>query len=417
MTFEKGLNNHKTEQISEGNSLTLLLIGDVMLGEDFIRFKQEEGVGYEYPFEKCKKVFGDANIVFGNLEGTLSKSGPLREKGPNLYSPPDSISALKYLNFDVVSLGNNHINDFGTEGILETIEILRENEILSFGAGRNLNEANEEVIIDKNGFKLSFMGYTTDEKHVKSIIADVDAAGCVFYDFKKIKEDIERLKSQSDIICISLHWGYEYYKYPSPEQIELAHQIIDNGAHIVIGHHPHIIQGFERYKHGIIFYSLGNFFFPNFCDQSGYMQKWREENNKSIIAKSVINIVNNKAKIREVKILPAYMSEVYQVVILDGKGKEEAISEIEEISKEINRNDYESFWYNYHKKKVRELTQIELDILLPRLIQRIRELGIKGCMINISIRNAKNVSGLLIRCLSFWLDKSLSHLKLKNRNL
>ena len=135
--FEGRLNNHETEQMNADNNLTLLLIGDIMLGEDFTRFKQEQGVDYEYPFEKCKKVFDDADIVFGNFEGTLSKRGPLREKGPNLYSPPESISALKYLNFDVVSLGNNHINDFGAEGIIETMKVLRDKKILFFGAGRN----------------------------------------------------------------------------------------------------------------------------------------------------------------------------------------------------------------------------------------------------------------------------------------
>jgi poly-gamma-glutamate synthesis protein (capsule biosynthesis protein) len=197
------LNNHETEQVNADNNLTLLLIGDIMLGADFTRFKQEQGVDYEYPFENCKEVFRGADIVFGNLEGTLSKSGLLREKGPNLYSPPESISALNYLNFSVVSLGNNHINDFGVEGMIETMEILRDNKINFFGAGRNIKEANKEVIIEKNGFKISFLGYTTDERHVKSIIADDDTAGCVFYDFKKIKEDIEKLKTQSDVICIS----------------------------------------------------------------------------------------------------------------------------------------------------------------------------------------------------------------------
>jgi poly-gamma-glutamate synthesis protein (capsule biosynthesis protein) len=127
--FKDGLNNHKTEQMNADNNLTLLLIGDIMLGEDFTRFKQEQGVDYEYPFENCKEVFRGADIVFGNFEGTLSKRGPLREKGPNLYSPPESISALKYLNFSIVSLGNNHINDFGTEGIIETLKILKDNKI------------------------------------------------------------------------------------------------------------------------------------------------------------------------------------------------------------------------------------------------------------------------------------------------
>jgi poly-gamma-glutamate synthesis protein (capsule biosynthesis protein) len=314
-------------------------------------------------------------------------------------------------------LGNNHINDFGVEGIIETMEILRDNKINFFGAGRNIKEANKEVIIERNGLKLSFLGYTTDEKHVKSIIAGEDTAGCVFCDFKKIKEDIERVKAESDIICISLHWGYEYYLYPSPEQIELAHQIIDAGAHIVIGHHPHIIQGFERYKHGIIFYSLGNFFFPNLYDKSGYLHKWREESNKSIIAKFEINKVNNKVNIGEVGIFPAFMNEDYRVIVLDGRDKEKTIPIIEEISKGINRNDYKSFLSDYHKKREQELSKIELEIGVPRLLQRIKELGVSGCIGKVSMRNIKSVGGMLIRYLNFRFNKSLSNLKLKRRDV
>ena len=151
------------------------------------------------------------------------------DKGSILYAPPESISALKYLNYNILSIGNNHINDYGEGGLIKTIEILKNKKIPLFGAGRNLKEANKEVIIERNGLNICFLGYTTDERHVKSIIADADTVGCVFYDIKNIKEDINRVKDASDIICISLHWGHEYYLYPSPEQVELAHQIIDIG--------------------------------------------------------------------------------------------------------------------------------------------------------------------------------------------
>lgn len=388
--FEHRFSNHETEQINANNNLTLLIVGDIMLGEDFIRFKQEHAVSYEYPFEKTKEIFKSADIAFGNLECTLSKSGTLREKGPNLYSPPESINALKYLNFSIVSLGNNHINDFGEGGIIETTKILKDNNILFFGAGRDLNGASKEAIIERNGLKISFLGYTTDEEHVKSIIAGPNTAGCVFYDFEKIKEDIEGVRNKSDIICISLHWGYEHYTYPSPEQIELAHKIIDAGAQIIIGHHPHVIQGFERYNKGLIFYSLGNFFFPNVYDKSGFLHKWSKENNKSIIAKCNIN---NKMKVGKVEIVPVFMSEDYHVMVSDGRDKEKEVFWIEEISKEIKSRDYKCFWDDYRKKKEQELTEIEVI----RLLKRMKELGVKGCIRKISIRNIKGTGKMLVK--------------------
>ena len=376
---------NKEKKRTEGN-VTLLLTGDIMLGGEFFKYKNEQNVSYEYPFRNLKKDFEEADIVFGNLECSLSKDGVIRaDKGSILYAPPDSINAIKYLDYNILSLGNNHINDYGEGGLIKTIEILKNGEIPFFGAGKNLREANQAVIIEKNGLNICFLGYTTDERHVKSIIADDDTAGCVFYDIQKIKKDIERVETQSDIICISLHWGHEHYLYPSPEQVELAHQIIDAGAHIVIGQHPHIIQGLERYKHGIIFYSLGNFFFPNFRGKAGYLHEWREESNKSIIVKCQVNDGN----VGGIEVLFSFMNVDYQVVILDGKDKEEAIIEIDEISKEIKRNDYKNFWKNYNKRRSKELSEMEAVIGLPRLLQRMKELGVMGCVRRVSMRNIK----------------------------
>ena len=380
--------SHEVFKMSE-KRLILVMTGDIMLGGEFLTFRNERDLNWEYPFKKAKPFFEKADVIFGNLECPLSKDGPVRaDKDMALYAPPDSVSSLKYLNYNVVSLANNHINDYGEEGLIKTIEILKGKKIPFFGAGENLEEASRGVTIEKGGCKISFLGYTTSEEHVKSIIADTNTAGCVPYEISKIKNDINRVRSKSDIICVSLHWGFEYYLYPSPEQIELAHQIIDAGAHIIIGHHPHVIQGFERYKNGVIFYSLGNFFFPNFYMKSGVLHKWQEENNKSIIAKCKIS----KKGVEEIEMLCSFMNTDYQVDILNGKDKEEAIFEIEKISTEINREDYEYFWHIYTKERTQELTKA--------LLKRMRELGIIGCIRKISIRNIKSVIKMLVRYIS-----------------
>ena len=379
--------NKKSEETSTriNDDATIILTGDTMLGGEFLTFRDERNLRWEYPFEKVKHIFENVDIVFGNLECPLSNDGPVRaDKAMVLYAPFDSVRALKYLSYTVVSLANNHINDYGGEGLIKTTELLKREGIYNFGAGRDIKEANREVIIERNGLKICFLGYTTSEEHVKSIIADADTAGCVFYDFKRIKEDIDRVKKDSDIICISLHWGFERYLYPSPEQVELAHQIIDTGAHIVMGHHPHVIQGFERYKHGLIFYSLGNFFFPNFYTKSGVLHEWREENNKSIIAKCKVG----RQGVEKIKILFSFMNTDYQVELLDGKDKEEAIFEIERLSKELGKDCYDYFWNAYIKEKNREMVRA-----LPK---RMKELGVEECIQRISVGNIKNIGKLLI---------------------
>ena len=173
----------------------------------------------------------------------------------------------------------------------------------------------------------------------------------------------------------------------------MAHKIIDAGAQIIIGHHPHIVQGFERYNNGVIFYSIGNFFFPNIYDKSGFLHKWSKENNKSIIVKCKVDKVDNKAKVEKVEILPVFMSEDYRVVILDGKDKQKEVFMLEDISKEIKRSDYETFWKDYAKKREQELTKMELI----KLFLKIRKIGVKGSIKKISMENIKCISKLLVK--------------------
>ena len=371
-------------------TVTLLLTGDVMIGEEFLKFKKEKNVDYEYPFRSVKKYFEEPDIVFGNLDCTLARSKMIRAKGPNLYSPPESVNALKYLNFRIVSLGNNHINDFGEEGITKTKKILKENGILSFGAGKNLKEANKEVFVNANGLEVVFLGYTTDEMHVRSIIATSNTAGCVFYDIKKIGEDIERVKQKSDVICVSLHWGYEYYHYPSPHAVNLAHQIIEAGANIVIGHHPHVIQGIERYKHGIIFYSLGNFFFPDYYIGEEIC-RWPEESKESIIVK----LVTNSKEIEKVDIIPVYLdTDCYKMCTLSQNERMRLLPQIDASSKKLQVLDYVEFWNNYTQKIQSNLKKIELTRLWRNITTKKLKINIR----KISIRRTKQVAKLLLHC-------------------
>jgi poly-gamma-glutamate synthesis protein (capsule biosynthesis protein) len=393
---------------------TLLLTGDVMLGGEFLKYKQKMNLGFEYPFKNLKNIFEDADIIFGNLENPLSKDGVIRaDKSSILFAPPDSINALRYLRYDIVSLSNNHINDYGEGGMKKTIEILDNEGIRFFGAGRNIEEASKEKYIEKNGVKICFLGYTTDEIFVRSIIAGPGKAGCVLYNYEHIKKDIDRVRNHSDIICISLHWGHEYYRYPSPDQVELAHKIIDAGAHMVIGHHPHVVQGYEKYKHGVIFYSLGNFFFPDFNDKSGYLHHWSEESNISIIAKC--DVIHGN--IDKIEVFHSYMDVNFRVTLLKGNKMERAISQLDEISRDIMRIDYERFWRNYNKKRSKELKEMEIETRFPRLLQRINELGIKGCIKKVSIRNIKEVGTLLGGYLKNRIKRSPRNPKMTRRDL
>ncbi len=391
------------ENGSENNSSTLILVGDVMLGGEFPVFKNENNLDWSYPFLKLQPLFSNADIVFANLECPLSDEGPPRaDKEMALHAPPDSLKAFRHLNCSVVSIGNNHINDYGEQGLSKTIELLKTNEIPYFGAGSNLQEASKEVVLDKNGLKISFLGYTTDDMHVRSIIAGPNTAGCAPYDFARIRDDINKIRNESDVICISLHWGYELHRFPAPEQIDLAHRIIDAGADIIIGHHPHVIQGFEKYRHGIIFYSLGNFFFSSYWDKCGVVKGKKKETKRFMIAECQIS----RGKVELLRVWPGSMNQDYQLVLFEGRKRKKVDIEIDLLSREIERSDYEAFWKTYKGEfsKEREHSTVEA---LPA---RIRELGISGCIAAIQEKGVKGNLQVLITMMRvlFWRIKKVS---------
>ena len=212
-------------------------------------------VNDRHPFKNVRKLFRDKDILFGNLETVLSNHGQRVEKVCQLHTPPDKVIYLKDAGFDILNVANNHVMDLGVEGFSETLEVLSQNGLTFIGAG-NSRFNQSWIIIKRKGVKLGFLGYCTGgfrNPNEDLFINELDK--------DKIIEDIENLKSRCDIFIISLHWGTENVFYPSPKQINLAHELIDSGATVILGHHPHVIQGIEQYKNGLIAYSLGNFQF------------------------------------------------------------------------------------------------------------------------------------------------------------
>ncbi|NVL90061.1 MAG: CapA family protein [Desulfobacterales bacterium] len=227
--------------------MKLLAVGDISL----------QTRNNQHPFEKVKQVLAGKDFLFGNLETVLSDQGKKAQKAVLLYSSPEMAGCLKDVAFDIVNIANNHIMDLGVEGFNGTLKILSKSNLTFIGA--NNRPDSSYAVLEKDGVKLGFLGYmeggfSLPEKGVW--INRIELADIV--------RDIEAIKVKCDFVIISLHWGFENIFYPSPKQIDLAHELIDAGATVILGHHPHVIQGIEQYKHGLIAYSLGNFQFdPN----------------------------------------------------------------------------------------------------------------------------------------------------------
>jgi poly-gamma-glutamate capsule biosynthesis protein CapA/YwtB (metallophosphatase superfamily) len=205
------------------------------------------------PFQHVETALRDKDILFGNLETVLSEQGVEQEKVVNIHTSPDKARYLCGAGFDIVNIANNHIMDLGQEGFDETLEVLTSNKIHFVGAGNRIHPE-RSVIIEKKGKRFGFLGYTN---------SGFNSNGIFLSDLKErdIIADIKGLKDKCDHVIVSLHWGVENVFYPAPKQIRLARRLIDSGAALLLGGHPHFVQGIERYGHGLIVYSLGNFQF------------------------------------------------------------------------------------------------------------------------------------------------------------
>ena len=273
----------ETEPQKENESPnTLVFVGDIMLSRT-VGTKILKTGDVNSPFLKTASVTQNADVAFANLESPFLDTGARMTAGMVFKAEPDTVAGLVYAGFDIVSLANNHFGNQGQKGMAYTFSLLKKNNINYVGAGENSTRAAEPKIIEKNGLKFAFLGYDDVNSTItpQSYVAQSARAGLNPLSELKIAQDVIEAKKTADLVIVSLHWGTEYKTAPNNNQIKIAHVAIDNGASIVIGHHPHVVQYFngqpyEKYKDGYVFYSLGNFVFD---------QMWSENTKKGLIAR------------------------------------------------------------------------------------------------------------------------------------
>ncbi|HHT90120.1 MAG: CapA family protein [Bacillota bacterium] len=240
--------------------VTLLAVGDIMLDRDV----KKEGLqkGWTHIFSEVAPRIRQADLSFANLES------PIGDKGHfiNMFqAPPQAIEGVASAGFDVVSLANNHTLDYHHEGMFETMRLLDQVGIDWVGAGENIQEARRPLITEVSGIRVGFLAYTemwfVHAREPISWQATLDEPGVAPAELDLVVEDVKKLRDQVDCVIVTVHWGKEYVHEPTPEQRSLARAAVDAGADLVLGHHPHVLQGIEFYKQGVIVYSLGNFVF------------------------------------------------------------------------------------------------------------------------------------------------------------
>lgn len=237
----------------------LVFVGDVML----TRLPGDAVARGEDPFASFADVFGQADLAVGNLECVIATVGKAVPKAWNFRCHPRNVPLLAR-HLDAVSVANNHSGDYGKDAFAEQLSLLKKGGVPYFGGGLDSREARSPLILERNGIKVAYLAF--NEVEYRSYEAGPNKPGLAWGVDENLVADVAAAKAKADLVIVYPHWGIEYQKYPSERQKSLARKLVDAGADLVVGAHPHVIETQEYYKGKLIVYSLGNFIFDDFND-------------------------------------------------------------------------------------------------------------------------------------------------------
>src|ERR1700731_3471020 len=295
--------------------LSLIAVGDIMLGGRARRPIREHG--RDYPFRAVLPILQRAPIVLGNLEGALAQKAQKQNRNFTYRARPKVASSLLRAGINICTLANNHLVDCGREGVLETLEALAVAGVTPLGAAANETAAHMPVVREAGGLRIGLLGYYWNRR----CAATANLPGSAMGVFEELESDIRKLRSQVDRVVVTFHWGRPYKPDPSPRARAKARFAIECGAHAVVGHHPHIIQAFEIYRHRPIFYSIGNFAFGSGNSRAeGLLLGFRFEDARTLVSVYPLYVKNRDPRVN------------YQPKLVRGNAAERMLCRLIEIS-------------------------------------------------------------------------------------
>jgi poly-gamma-glutamate capsule biosynthesis protein CapA/YwtB (metallophosphatase superfamily) len=297
--------------------LSLLAVGDIMLGDRTRRVLREKGA--DYPFAAVLPLLRRSEIVFGNLEGPFAGEAVRADRNYSYRVNPKLATALLRANVNVVTLANNHLMDCGRAGVLETLDTLASAGVAAVGAAENQRTAHQPVIRQAGRWRVGLLGYYWNRRTA----ATSDLPGSAMDAPEDLRADIGALRSQVDRVVVEFHWGIPYEREPLSEDRRKARLAVDCGADVVIGHHPHVIQPMEIYRGCPIFYSVGNFTFGSGNSQAeGLMVGFRFNEEETEVQVYPIYVKNRDSRLN------------YQPKVLRGRAGRKTLEALAEMSGE-----------------------------------------------------------------------------------
>ncbi len=304
--------------------------------------------------EKMKDFKGNLfqnSYVIANLEGGLKPSSNKVQKVEkiSLFSKDNLCETLKKIGVNCVTLSNNHIADYGDASIELTQKTLHNAGISYFGVG-TMREAKKAFIVEIDGVNIGFLAMVTQD--CLPILASDNNKGVIEFDEDIIKEQVRKLKKQVDYIVVYIHWGLQLIPIPPPRCVLTGRKLVDAGVDLVIGTHPHIVQGYEIYKDKFIFYSLGNFYFPDIWGQFYGETVLVDNPSESLVSIVPVFTFSHEAiRLNDIRFFK--QNKKVRLIEYKNRQKKKQLRHLEKKSKkirEINEKDY-SIWIEAYKLK------------------------------------------------------------------
>lgn len=294
-------------QPADGHPFVLLdAMGDFMLARGVAAQVQQHG--FDWPFAAVRDRLASADLRYGNLEFALTDRGTQANKDYTFRAPPAEAQVLARAGIDVVDLANNHVLDYGAQGLSDTLAALDAAGVLHVGAGADDVAAHRPLLMTVNGVRIAWLAYAnvpddSGPSHfvARSLEAGPGRPGVAWGTPDAVRRDVAAAKQQADVVIVALHAGLEYTDVPNAVQRDLAHAAIDAGAALVLGAHPHVLQGIEFYKGGVIAYSLGNFVFD-------YDNSDRQTYGMAAVQTVILRVALTKQGVAGLQVYPAIIS-------------------------------------------------------------------------------------------------------------
>lgn len=301
-------------------------VGDITLGDHplCVGFGAYSHLGDKelmFPFQKVLPVLQRTDLLFGNLECAHSAIGlkPNDLSSVQMRGDVRHLEALARTGFKVVNVANNHSAQHGPDAFLDTVKQLEVHGIVSCGvaADDQAMHAIPAVLVVKD-VRVGFLGYSLRPRQYFEHVPPY-AEGKTEY----MLQDVRTLRKQVDVVVVSVHWGEEFIRRPSPEEIKIARLLVDEGADLIIGHHPHVLRGIEKYGKGWIVYSLGNFI----CDMT-----WDETLRTSMIVEFLLTKDGVKD---DNNVIFTFINDDYQPEIVEDEKSQAIRRQLDQLTQDI----------------------------------------------------------------------------------